>query len=149
MSAFTFRLGRLLDLREALEKERAAELQAARLAEEAKRESFEKQQRHCEELRSGAQCFQGDLSVAGILRNHGILLEAALKAAELEQKALTEAEQQRTRSQQSFDSARVERRSLEKLRETAYSDWRYSDNRAEQSSIDDAALRSNTRSVDS
>lgn len=141
MTSFAFRLERLLGLRHALERERAADLQLARRREEAERESLETLRLRYEELQREASDLASTPTVAGTIRNYGLVLEAALQSAEAQQQHVIEAERLRLEKQTTFDAARVDRRSLERLRETAHEAWSREDRRLEQRTLDDTAMQ--------
>ncbi len=140
MTQFVFRLERLLDLRHAMEQERAADLQTARRREDEERESLETLRLRYEELQRETSRLTGTQTVAGMIRNYGLVLEAALQSAEAQQEQVIEAERHRLEKQVSFDAARVDRRSLERLRETAREVWSREDRRLEQRTLDDTAM---------
>lgn len=144
MTRFAFRLDRLLGLRHAMEQERAADLQMARRREDAERESLDTLRLRYEELQQETSRLRDSQTVAGMIRNYGLVLEAALRSAEDQQEHVLEAERARLEKQVSFDAARVERRSLERLRETAHVAWTAEDRRREQRSLDEAARHRQT-----
>ncbi len=139
MTRFAFRLDRLLGLRHALEREQAVDLQIARRREDAERESLDHLRLRYEELQRETHRLASTETLAGMIRNYGLVLDAALQSAEVQQEQVREAERIRQEKQVSFDAARVDRRSLERLRETAHEAWTAEDRRLEQRSLDESA----------
>lgn len=141
MSRFQFRLDRLLDLRQAVERERAAQLHAATQQEEAARRALEEHDRRCAAARAAPGALGAEMSVAGMIRNYGLVLEAAIQAAETQRTLAEEASRRRVEEQERFTTARTDRRSLERLRESAVEQWNRDEQRAEQRAVDEVASR--------
>lgn len=139
MTRFAFRLDRILGLRQALERERASDLQVALRREDAERESLETLRLRYEELQHETTRLASTQTVAGMIRNYGLVLDAALRSAKAQEEHVLEAERVRLEKQVSFDAARGDRRSLERLRDTAHEAWTVEDRRLEQRSLDEAA----------
>lgn len=142
MKQFTFRLERLLQLREATEKERARQLGEALREEEARREALRQSRERLEEARGQLQTTPGELNQAGTLRNLELSVEMlAGQARSLEDthhQSLQKVEEERAR----FEQARVARRVIERLREHRREAWGVEVNRLEQGINDEAGQRS-------
>ncbi|HWA59608.1 MAG TPA: flagellar export protein FliJ [Gemmatimonadales bacterium] len=141
MKQFTFRLERLLQLREAAEKERARQLGEALREEEERREALRASQARLAEARGQLSSPSSGLTQAGTLRNLELSVEMlAGQARSLEdhhQKSLERVEEERTR----FEQARVARRVIERLREHRKEAWGVEANRVEQVLNDEAGQR--------
>jgi flagellar export protein FliJ len=138
---FTFRLERLLQLREAAEKERARQLGEALREEEERREALKASQERLAEARDQRSTTPREMSQAGTLRNLELTLEVlAGQARSLEdthEKSLERVEEERVR----FEQARVARRVIERLREHRREAWGVEVNRHEQGENDEAGQR--------
>lgn len=141
MKQFSFRLQRLLQLREAAEKERARQLGEALREEEARREALRHSQERLEEARGQLKATPGEMMQAGTLRNLELSVEMlAGQARSLEDnhlKSLEKVEEERAR----FEQARVARRTIERLREQRREAWGVEINRLEQGMNDEAGQR--------
>lgn len=141
MKQFTFRLERLLQLREAAEKERARQLGEALREEETRREELLASQARLEEARDQLSSTPTELNQAGTLRNLDLSLEMlAGQARSLENthaESVEKVEEERTR----FEQARVARRVIERLREHRREAWGVEANRVEQGLNDEAGQR--------
>lgn len=141
MKRFAFRLARLLDLREAEEKEQARLLGAALREEEARRIEVEASDARLAEAREQYASTPRDLSQAGTLRNLELTIEAlAVENAELATRH-EEALARVVAGRQAFEQARVARRVLERLREHRKEAWGAELSRYEQALSDEAALQ--------
>ncbi len=142
MKQFSFRLERLLQLREAAEKERARQLGEALREEEARREALRRSQRRLEEARGQLTSTPTELNQAGTLRNLELSVEMlAGQARSLEDthaRSLEKVDQERSL----FEQARVARRVIERLREHRREAWGVEANRVEQGLNDEAGQRS-------
>lgn len=141
MKQFSFRLQRLLQLREAAEKERARHLGEALREEEARREALRQSQERLETARDQLMATPNEMMQAGTLRNLELSLEMlAGQARSLEDthlKSLEKVEEERMR----FEQARVARRVIERLREHRREAWDVEVNRLEQGINDEAGQR--------
>ncbi len=142
MKQFSFRLQRLLQLREAVEKERARQLGEALREEEARREALRQSQERLETARDQLMATPNEMMQAGTLRNLELSVEMlAGQARSLEDthlKSLEKVEEERMR----FEQARVARRVIERLREHRREAWDVEVNRLEQGINDEAGQRS-------
>lgn len=145
MKRFTFRLDRVLELREAAERLQAGILGKANQAKaEAERES-EASASQLEIVRDQAGQ-TGDIPTAAGLRNAiGMTMQAAQAQVELNEAALLEAQQQHAEEMARFAEARMARRTIERLKEQRTADWVEAANRAEQGDIDEIAQRHPSR----
>ncbi len=141
MKQFSFRLQRLLQLREAAEKDRARQLGEALREEEARREALRQSQERLETARDQLMTTPNEMMQAGTLRNLELSVEMlAGQARSLEDthmKSLEKVEEERMR----FEQARVARRVIERLREHRREAWGVEVNRLEQVINDEAGQR--------
>lgn len=141
MSPFVFRLDRFLKLREHAERERAEALGAAVRAEEESKQEAEAKAERVKAVADGITQQRALVATAGVLRNLGLVLEAAVQQAEsakhqhLNKKKETEAEREL------WDKARVERRIIERLKQRRRDAWASDAAREEQREMDEAASR--------
>jgi flagellar export protein FliJ len=138
MSAFHFRLDRVLQLRRRAETDRARELGAALRREEAARTEKESAERALE----GGHRAVTDPGALGRPMPAGVLASLRTATRALAH-ALDHAERRHDRSaaevdaeRQEFDEARRERRVLERLREQAADGWRVDAARRDQKNTD-------------
>ena len=145
MKQFTFRLERLLQLREAAEKDHARQLGDALREEEARREALKASQEKLAEAREQYAGRPQEMTQAGMLRNLELTIEAlAGQARTLEdthEKSLERVNQERVR----FEQARVAKRVIQRLREHRREAWGVEVNRYEQSQNDEAGQRGHSR----
>jgi flagellar export protein FliJ len=142
MSRFKFRLDRLLQLREAAEKQQAIVLNDAKKVEEAQRRRSEESSERVAEI---AEQIHGPNGVngiaAGLWQVYGMTLGAARHQAENESAMLADAAQKRDEEMERFAEARVARRTLERLKEHRADDWAIAAGQKEQLDIDEVARR--------
>lgn len=142
MKQFTFRLDRLLQLREAAEKDHARQLGDALREEETRRSELKASQEKLAEAREQYSSRPREMSQAGMLRNLELTIEAlAGQAQSLEDthvKSLERVNEERVR----FDQARVAKRVIQRLREHRKEAWGVEVNRQEQILNDEAGQRS-------
>lgn len=142
MKQFTFRLDRLLQLREAAEKDQARQLGDALREEETRRSELKASQEKLAEAREQYSSRPREMSQAGMLRNLELTIEAlAGQARSLEDthvKSLERVNEERVR----FDQARVAKRVIQRLREHRKEAWGVEVNRQEQILNDEAGQRS-------
>jgi len=138
---FTFRLERLLQLREASERERARQLGEALREEEQRREALRAGEERLAEAREQCSATPREMSRAGTLRNLELTIEAlagqARSLAATHERSLERVEEERVR----FEEARVARRVVERLREHRREAWGIEVNRYEQGENDEAGQR--------
>ncbi len=142
MSPFKFRLDRILQLREAAEKQQAIALNDASKAEdEQRRRSLESAERVIEiaDQIHGPNGVNG--VAAGLWQVYGMSLGAARDHAHSESNRLADAEQKRNEELDRFAEARVARRTLERLKEQRAGDWAIAAGQQEQLDIDEVARR--------
>jgi flagellar FliJ protein len=141
MKRFTFRLERLLHLREAAEKERARQLGDAIRDEEQRRADLQASQDRLAEAREQRASMPPELSQAGTLTNLELSIDRlAGETRSLEDnhgESVARVEAERTR----FEQARVARRVIERLREHRREAWGVEANRQDQSVNDEAGQR--------
>lgn len=141
MKRFLFRLERLLQLRQASEKERARELAQATQEEEVRRAAVVESEARLLEARAQCQSTPRELSQAGTLQN----LQLAMESLSADVRQLTETHEQsleRLESErQQFDQARMARRVIERLREHRRIAWGEEYARHEQRLSDETALQ--------
>jgi flagellar export protein FliJ len=141
MKRFAFRLERLLQLREAAEKERARQLGEALKDEEQRREALRESQERLADAQDQLSSTPREMSQAGTLRNLELTVDAlAGQARSLEdthEQSVERVEEERVR----FEQARVARRVIERLREHRREAWEVEVNRHEQGVNDEAGQR--------
>jgi flagellar protein FliJ len=139
---FSFRLQRLLQLREAAEKERARDLGEALREEEARRAALRESQERLAEAHNQLAATPKEMSQAGTLRNLELTLQAldgeARTLESSHEQSMEVVEEERLR----FEQARVARRVIERLREHRREAWGIEVNRIEQAMNDEAGQRS-------
>lgn len=141
MKQFTFRLERLLQLREAAEKDQARQLGDALREEEARREELKASQEKLADARAQYGSRPGEMSQAGMLRNLELTIDAlAGQARSLEDthgKSLERVNEERAR----FEQARMAKRVIQRLREHRREAWGVEVNRQEQIQNDESGQR--------
>jgi flagellar export protein FliJ len=141
MKRFSFRLERVLQLREAAEREQGRALARALREEEERRAQAEASETRLAAAR--AQCLETprELLQAGTLQN----LELAIEALSSELRTLAqhhEASLQRVEAERhQFEQARMARRVIERLREQRRQTWGDDLSRHEQGVSDETALQ--------
>jgi flagellar FliJ protein len=143
MKAFNFRLGRLLELREAAERHQAAEMGRAASAEAEQRVRSDASAAHLLEVRDQAAASTKP-TAAGILGAYRLAVEAADRQVEADSKALEKASDHRHRESELFTVARQERQVLTRIREKRFTAWEAESAKVEQDNIDEVALRRGT-----
>lgn len=140
MTAFHFRLGRVLDLRRQVEKEKARGVAEARRRSERAREARELlseiQQMGRAEL---AEAHRAGGSI-GHLRNMELVLEAMECHLEEAEKESHEADRSLVESMAHYTEAFKERRTLDHLRDRRFEEWRTEEARREQKDMDELAI---------
>jgi len=141
MKRFAFRLERVLELRQAAEKERARELAQALHEEETRRDAYRQGVARLGEARAQLHQAAGTASRAGTLRNLELSIHAlAVQAEELSathEQSLERLEAER----QHYERARRDRRVLERLRQQRRDTWNEEYQRWEQGLSDETALQ--------
>ena len=148
MKRFTFRLGRLLELREAAERHQAAEMGRAAGAEVEQQKRVDASSAHLLSVRDQAAATQAPTS-AGMLGAYRLAVEAADVQVEADARALERASEDRQRESERFTKARQERQVLERIRERRLTAWEVDSARAEQETNDEVASRRGAGKADS
>ena len=136
MKKFTFRLERLLQLRERAERTQAAELGAAMRAESEQREALDRASAALDRAARDAAAPANGTFVAGAWLGLDFAKSAVAGQVEVEQQALAQAAELRTLEQARWQDARQERRTVEKLKERRFESWREEISRDDQKTID-------------
>jgi len=140
MTAFHFRLGRVLDLRRQVEKEKARGVAEARSRSERAREARELL---CEIQRMGraelAEAHREGGSI-GHLRNMELVLEAMECHLQKAEEESQEADRTLVESMAHYAEAFRERRTLDQLRDRRLEEWKTEESRREQKDMDELAI---------
>lgn len=137
MKSFVFRLERLLHLRVRHEREQAQALgQALREEEELRRQEEAARARL---LRCAEQIGTSGAVPAGMLQNLGLTVEAAVRAVEASRQAHDQSQETLEQEQARYSQARIERRTLERLREQRHDAWELESGREEQRNMDEVS----------
>ncbi len=141
MKRFAFRLERLLQLREAAEKERARELGSALRDEESRRRAVQASEARLLEARAQFATTPRELSQAGTLQN----LELTIDSLATNLRQLNESHEQSLErlegERHEFEQARIARRVIERLREHRRLAWGIDLSRYEQHLSDEVAMQ--------
>ena len=141
MKKFSFRLQRVLQLREDVEHERAQQLGEALQEERAVQRECSERARHLERVSEQLAPPVGEPTNAGFLRVLGFTQQAAVRGLEAAEAAREAAGQQVDAEKAKYTEARVERKVVEKLKEVQRSAWETEASREEQKHLDEVALR--------
>jgi flagellar export protein FliJ len=141
MKRFTFRLERLLQLREAMERDQAQRLGMALRTEEERRLAAEAGERRLAEAREQYGTTPRDLSQAGTLRNLELAVAALADELAARSRAHEESLAALETERHKFEQARMARRVLERLREHRRDTWGEELSRFEQALNDEAAIQ--------
>jgi len=142
MKRFAFRLERLLGLRAATEREGARVFGVkARAAEEAGRRAAAGSALEREAARQAASA-RGIPTPAGAIANLGIAVDLAATERARSATAQVEADVEREDARHDYQTARIERRVLERLKEVRHADWNVEASREDRRAMDEIALRS-------
>ena len=145
MTAFNFRLGRVLDLRRQVEKEKARNVAEARhRSEEARkaRENLSEVQRMGRAELAEAHRAGGSI---GHLRNMELVLEAMENQLREAEKVSVEADEGLEDSMSRYTEAFKARRTLDQLRNRRLEEWKTEESRREQKDMDELAITRHTR----
>lgn len=140
MKRFVFRLERLLQLREAAERDQARVLAGALRHEEAQLKRLRASEAQLAEAEAQYHTTPRDLSQAGTLQNLELTIQALARETRSQGEAHDQSLQQLERERHQFEQARMARRVIERLREHRRDAWGESVSRLEQSENDDVAL---------
>jgi flagellar FliJ protein len=140
MSPFDFSLGRILDLRRQVEKEKALSLAEARRRSEEARKAWE----DLEEIRragreSLARAHESGGSI-GQIRNMEFVLEQMAGKVDSAQERRREADENLVESVKRYTDAFRERRTLDRLRSRRLEQWKTEEKRREQKDMDEVAI---------
>jgi flagellar export protein FliJ len=139
MKRFSFRLERLLQLREAAEQERARELGVARRDEAERRADAVAGEERLAEARAQLAETSRGRAQAGTLQN----LDLAIGALARESQALADSHERSLErleiERRQFEQARMAKRVLERLREQRHDAWNDAYTRWEQAQMDETA----------
>lgn len=145
MTAFRFRLGRVLDLRRQVEKEKARHVaEARRRSEDARlaRENLSEVQRMGRAELAEAHRVGGSI---GHLRNMELVLEAMENQLREAEKLSQEADESLLESVARYTEAFKARRTLDQLRDRRLEEWRTEESRREQKDMDELAITRHSR----
>ncbi|HTS88770.1 MAG TPA: hypothetical protein VMG41_09795 [Gemmatimonadales bacterium] len=141
MKRFSFRLDRLLHLREIAEREQARALAVALGEEEACRAAVRQSEARLGQAREQFATLPRDLSQAGTLRNLdltiAVLMEQTDQLSREHEASLERVEVAR----HGFEKARMARRVIERLKEHRQLAWDADVSRLEQSELDETAIQ--------
>jgi flagellar FliJ protein len=140
MRAFGFRLARLLELRQATERNQAAELGRAAGAEAEKSKQVETSSAQLEAVRGQAAANETP-TAAGLLGAYRLAVQAASVQAESDAKALDQARVTRDKENDRYTVARQDRQVIERYREKRLETWQTETARSEQQVQDEVAQR--------
>jgi len=141
MKSFSFRLDRILKLREGAEQRQARRLGQAVEAESMLARLCEVQESHLRAVGDQLLRAPGERLSAGMLRILRLASTAAANQLEDTERSRLEAEQAADSERERLAEARVERRSLEKLKEHQRTAWQEESGREEQKAMDEIAGR--------
>ena len=140
MRAFGFRLARLLELRQATERNQAAELGRAAGAEAEKSKQVESSSAQLEAVRDQAAATETP-TAAGLLGAYRLAVQAASVQADADAKALDQARVTRDKESDRYTAARQDRQVIERYREKRLETWQTETARSEQQVQDEVAQR--------
>ena len=141
MKGFSFRLDRILRLREDAEQRQAlAYGQAARSESEAERTCTE-QETYLRDIGNRIAPPPGQMTNAGLLQVLNLTASAAAQQLDEAERHRAEARQTADTERDRLAQARVERKSLERLKVHQHDAWKEEAGRAEQKDSDEIAAR--------
>lgn len=143
MSQFRFRLQRLLELRGAAERARAADMGRVAAEEARLRSESEAEASHVAEVE--AQRTASGPVPAGLRTAWGLTTDAARSRLSDAEEAVQDAVERRATEEARFADARMARRSLERLRDKQQADWSVEHGRHEQADSDEVARQVNAK----
>lgn len=143
MSGFRFRLQRLLELRNATERARAADMGRVAAEEAHLRAVSEEVAGRLSEVEE--QSTGGGPVPAGLRAAWGVSADAARARLNAAHDAVQDAVDRREVEQGRFSDARMARRSLERLRDRQKADWTVEHGRQEQADSDEVARQVNAK----
>jgi flagellar export protein FliJ len=140
MKPFRFRLARILELREAAERDRAAALGRATAAEAEQERRTRASHARLEAVQDQAALPAQSLA-AGILRAYAMALEAARVQADGDSRDSDAARAHSRVEAERFTDARQDRQVIERLRDKRRAAWTADAERTEQGAMDEVARR--------
>lgn len=141
MKAFSFRLDRILKLREDAEQRQARVMGDATRAETALDDLCREQASYLQSVGDRVTPAPGLRTSAGMLRILQLTSAAAASQLDETEKARDEATKQADVERDSLAAARRDRKTLERLKEEKLGQWRESDVRDERKTMDEIAGR--------
>jgi flagellar export protein FliJ len=141
MKRFAFRLERLLQLREAAEKERARELGTALRAEEATRRAVRESEARLLQARAQFETTPRELSQAGTLQNLELTIDSLASTLQQLSESHEQSLERLEAERHQFEQARMARRVIERLREHRRVAWGAELSRYEQHASDEVGLQ--------
>ena len=145
MKAFSFRLDRILKLREDAEQTQARRYGEAARAEADLERQCREQATYLARIAERIAPTAGQVTSAGVLLALQLTSEAAASQLDEAERARVDAEKQSETERSHLAKARVERKSLERLKEQHHTDWRETANRRDQKEMDEIAARTRGR----
>ena len=146
MKAFSFRLDRILRLRENAEQRQARVYGHAARVESDLDRLCEEQASRLEQIGDRVAPPEGQQTSAGVLRLLSLTAEAAAQQLDLAHQDREEARQVASAERDRLAQARVERKSLERIRGNRHAAWREAAGREEQKETDEIASRTPRKS---
>lgn len=137
---FKFRLQRLLDLRAAREREKSVELVRAEAECDAVRATLNDLQSARDDGRTRLLAPAGSQGTIGQLRNLAFIVEQLDRQVDSATTAMNVAESAAAVVRQDLNSAYVDRRVLDRLRDRHAADWRGAETQADRQTMDGIAL---------
>lgn len=141
MKAFSFRLDRILKLREDAEQRQARVMGDATRAETALDDLCREQASYLQSVGDRVTPAPGLRTSAGMLRILQLTSAAAASQLDETEKARDEATKQADVERDSLAAARRDRKTLERLKEEQFGQWREGDVRDERKTMDEIAGR--------
>ncbi|MBL8989439.1 MAG: flagellar export protein FliJ [Gemmatimonadales bacterium] len=141
MKAFSFRLERLLRLREEAEQQQARVMSEAARTEADLDRLCDDQQNYVARIGDRVTPPAGQVTNAGVLRALHLTSAAAASQLEDAERARAEARKQADQERERLADARRDRKTLERLKEHQKAAWQGEQNRDEQKTMDEIAGR--------
>ncbi len=138
---FNFRLQRLLELREAAERQQASALHAAAHQEATERDAAQASEERLDMVEDQLRSSTDEVRAAGLYHVYGLTQDAARQQRDAQDEALRDAEAARTAEEARYQEARMARRAVERLRERREEEWETETGRLEQKDMDEVAQR--------
>jgi flagellar export protein FliJ len=145
MKGFSFRLDRILRLRESAEQRQAAAYGQAARTETELDQLCEEQADYVRKIGDRLAQTPGQQTNAGLLRVLNLTAAAAAQQLDQAQQHLDQAREAATTELDRLAQARVERKSLERIRVNRHAAWKEAAGREEQKDSDEVAARTRGR----